>query len=166
MPWRTPRKPRKCGPGDPTISPLSQVPPGAGSHLARPGQGPDCPDLACKLAQAAWGQLIQLTDAYRQDHAGRLDQRPFHHVVITYPTIASPAVRTEIRKLVREMGFHLVQTDYDEAVSAALFYLWCEFGDSTGIGLEAFKARCRPVGDKWVQKSWYSTSGVVPRTSP
>ena len=61
-------------------------------------------------------------------------------------------MRREVERLVGDLGVQMVQTDYDEAISAAMFFLWREFGDTTGVGLEAFKARSRPLADnQWVQ---------------
>ena len=85
----------------------------------------------------------------------RLSEGEMRHVIVTYPTIAPPLVRRRLRRLVESLGFTTVRTDYDEAVSAALFYLMREFQGSLGVGLEAFRARCRPARTegplKWSQ---------------
>ena len=70
---------------------------------------------------------------------------------MTYPTIASPAVRRDIAELVSNLNIGQVQTAYDEAVSVAIFFLWREFGGDLSIGIESFKTRCRQDGDKWSQ---------------
>jgi hypothetical protein len=105
-----------------------------------------------RLVQACWGHLLDLTDVYRQDNLARLSTGAFSTAVVTYPTGATPTVRREVERLVRDLGVQHVQTDYDEATSAAMFFLWQEFGDTTGVGLEAFKARSRVLSDsQWVQ---------------
>ncbi|MFC0864004.1 hypothetical protein ACFHYQ_17025 [Sphaerimonospora cavernae] len=72
---------------------------------------------------------------------GRLD-----HVVLTYPTMSSPDVRRNLRRIVHEtLGVTLVDTDYDEAIAAALFFLMRDLGPHYGTGLEALRARYRPV---------------------
>jgi hypothetical protein len=75
----------------------------------------------------------------------------FYRAIVTYPTVAIPNVRREIENLVRQLGFTDVNISYDEAIAAAIFYLWREFSGNKNIGLEAFKTRCRRSGDKWVQ---------------
>lgn len=102
-----------------------------------------------KLVQAAWNQLIKLTDAYRLRSRDRFTPGQMRHAIVTYPTVSSPFVRREIERLVRELGLSTVQTDYDEAISAAIFYLMREVGGIPDLGMEAFKARCRSDGRRW-----------------
>ncbi|MEC4818142.1 MAG: molecular chaperone [Scytonema sp. PMC 1069.18] len=104
-----------------------------------------------KLLQAAYSQLIELTEKYRQRYPGKCSEGKFYRAVVTYPTIASPFVRREIESLVGQLGIEDVQMAYDEAVSVALFFLWREFGGDLNVGIESFKTRCRYDGDKWWQ---------------
>jgi hypothetical protein len=104
-----------------------------------------------KLLQAAYSQLIELTQKYRQRYPGKCSEGQFYRAVVTYPTIASPFVRREIENLVRQLDIEDVQMAYDEAVSVALFFLWREFGGDLNVGIESFKTRCRYDGDKWWQ---------------
>ena len=103
------------------------------------------------LIQAAWAQLIELTEDYRQRGRRRFSEGDFLTAVVTYPTVAPPVVRKEIKKLVQELGIDDVQTAYDEAVSVAIFFLWREFGGNLNIGIESFKTRCHQNGNKWSQ---------------
>ncbi|WP_026733076.1 virulence factor SrfB [Fischerella sp. PCC 9605] len=103
-----------------------------------------------KLLQAAYAQLIDLTEKYRQ-RSGKCSQGKFYRAVVTYPTIASPFVRREIEQLVKQLDIDDVQMAYDEAVSAAIFFLWREFGGDLNLGIESFKTRCRREGDRWWQ---------------
>ncbi len=102
-----------------------------------------------KLVQAAWGQLIKLTDAYRERARDRFTPGQMRHAIITYPTVSPPFVRREIERLVLGLGMSTVQTEYDEAVSAAIFYLMREMGGIPELGMESFKARCRTDGKRW-----------------
>lgn len=102
-----------------------------------------------KLVQAAWNQLIKLTDAYRVRSRDRFTPGQMRHAIVTYPTVSSPFVRREIERLVRDLGITTVQTDYDEAISAAIFYLMREVGGIPDLGMEAFKTRCRTDGRRW-----------------
>lgn len=104
-----------------------------------------------RLIQAAWAQLIELTEDYRQRSRRRFSEGDFLTAVVTYPTVAPPVVRKEIKQLVQELGIDDVQTAYDEAVSVAIFFLWREFGGNLNIGIESFKTRCRQNGNKWSQ---------------
>lgn len=102
-----------------------------------------------QLLQAAYAHLIQLTDHYRQ--RGQFAVGDFFRAIVTYPTIASPYVRREMKTLIEQLGIENVQMAYDEAVAVALFFLWREFGGNLNIGLEAFKTRCHRQGDRWWQ---------------
>jgi hypothetical protein len=106
---------------------------------------------ANQLIQSAWAHLIELTEDYRQRARRRFSEGDFLTAVVTYPTVAPPVVRKEIRELVEQLGIDDVQTAYDEAVSVAIFFLWREFGGNLNIGIESFKTRCRQAGNKWSQ---------------
>ncbi|MEI5101077.1 hypothetical protein RB200_24155 [Streptomyces sp. PmtG] len=97
--------------------------------------------------------LLDQTDEYiaanpKEYHQGKID-----HVVMTYPTVAPPAVRRRLRELVGGgpegagggLGVTLVDTQFDEAVAAALFFIMRDFGGDFVAGVEAFRARCRPL---------------------
>ncbi len=104
-----------------------------------------------KLLQAAYDELIALTEEYRQRYPGKCSEGKFYRAVVTYPTIASPFVRREIENLVKKLDIEDVQMAYDEAISVAIFFLWREFGGDLNVGIESFKTRCRDDGDKWWQ---------------
>lgn len=115
-----------------------------------------------ELIQAAIKCLINLTEEFKDDKRNRkrCSSGNFYRVVITYPTIAKPGVRRKLEDLVRQIIDQKfsdsdvkvdVKRDFDEAIAAAIFYLWREFGGNQTIGLEAFKTRCRRSGQKWAQ---------------
>lgn len=106
---------------------------------------------ANELIQSAWAHLIELTEDYRQRAQRRFSEGDFLTAVVTYPTVAPPVVRKEVKELVEQLGIDDVQTAYDEAVSVAIFFLWREFGGNLNIGIESFKTRCRQAGNKWSQ---------------
>ncbi|WP_242063319.1 acetate and sugar kinases/Hsc70/actin family protein [Nostoc sp. FACHB-892] len=106
---------------------------------------------ANELIQSAWAHLIDLTEDYRQRAQRRFSEGDFLTAVVTYPTVAPPVVRKEVKELVEQLGIDDVQTAYDEAVSVAIFFLWREFGGNLNIGIESFKTRCRQAGNKWSQ---------------
>lgn len=112
-----------------------------------------------QIPKAAWARLIQLTEEARavQGADGGLptiSRGAFRDVIVTYPTAAPPTVRTRIRQALGEMDITSLETAYDEATAAAVFYLWQEFSGSQDISLEGFKAfsrRAGAAGDRWVQ---------------
>lgn len=106
---------------------------------------------ANQLIQSAWAHLIELTEDYRQRARRRFSEGDFLTAVVTYPTVAPPVVRKEVKELVEQLGIDDVQTAYDEAVSVAIFFLWREFGGNLNIGIESFKTRCHQAGNKWSQ---------------
>ena len=114
--------------------------------------------LVENLVKSAWHCLIELTEgvdeskkSYRSRNPEKFTKGKFRRAIVTYPTVASPVVRRKIEKLVSDLGFTDVKTFYDEAIAAAIFYLWQEFSGNKNIGLEAFKTRSRRSGEKWLQ---------------
>ncbi|MBD2616210.1 molecular chaperone [Nostoc punctiforme FACHB-252] len=103
-----------------------------------------------QLIQAAWGHLIELTDYYRKHRSRSFSKGDFQKVVITYPTIAPPLVRNQVKQFVEDLGIEDVQT-VDEATAVLMFYLWREFGNELNIDMEYFKTLCRRKGEKWSQ---------------
>jgi hypothetical protein len=104
-----------------------------------------------QLIQAAWAHLIELTENYRKHPSRRFSQGEFQMAVVTYPTIAPPLVRNQVKQLVKDLGIRNVQTAYDEAVAVVMFFLWREFGGYLNIGIESFKTRCRQKDHEWSQ---------------
>lgn len=101
------------------------------------------------LIQAAWKHLLDLTERYRghEYHSRELTKGSINRAVVTYPTVAPPPIRVQARKLVKQLGIQHVGVMFDEAVSAAMFYLMREFGGTLDTGVEAFRARCRHGAD-------------------
>lgn len=104
-----------------------------------------------RIVQAAYNKLIERADDFRREHPGRLNADDFRKVVLTYPTTVPPSIRRRIEELVSGLGVSEIQMDYDEAVAAAMFYVWREFYGALDIGLEAFKARSRRHGTRYSQ---------------
>lgn len=106
------------------------------------------------LMVAGWRHMLGLADGARRAKVdGLQSDGPFRKLIVTYPTSAPPSVRNRIRDLITSrLGIGDIQTDYDEAVAAAIFYFMREYASVTEMGLESFKARCRLRGDRsWVQ---------------
>ncbi|WP_146251017.1 hypothetical protein [Nocardia tenerifensis] len=101
------------------------------------------------LIEAALWFLIERTDDFIAAHPGSLARGRLNQAVLTYPTVAPPIVRHRLRELMRHPrlrdGLDLVETSYDEAVAAVMFFLMRDFGGEFEIGIEAVKARYRFV---------------------
>ncbi|BAZ10540.1 hypothetical protein NIES4071_23630 [Calothrix sp. NIES-4071] len=106
---------------------------------------------AQQMMQLAWAHLKELTEKDRNRGRRKFSDGEFRTAVVTYPTVAPPIVRKQVKELVEQLGIDDVQIAYDEAVSVAIFFLWREFGGNLSIGIESFKTRCRRNGNKWSQ---------------
>ncbi|MFI0350750.1 hypothetical protein [Actinomadura sp. 9N407] len=102
-----------------------------------------------ELIGASYADLIERTNRHltdRREHRRLMDRRPVGRVVVTYPAMASLKVRGELRPMVgKALGVRTVYTSYDEAVGAAFFFLMKDVGARSGSGIEALRARCRPL---------------------
>lgn len=109
-----------------------------------------------RLVQGVWKHLLTRTGEYREKFPERFSPGRMTDIILTYPTVSPPSIRSEFEELARELGMTIVQTDYDEAISAAIFFLMRDYdlGTSMSIGMQAFKNRCRrisPDSNIWVQ---------------
>lgn len=119
-------------------------------HLSgQPGQALDV--TGQDVAKAAWNRLVELTNDWRRRPPNRVTDGFFKRVVVTYPTVATPDVRREIEKLVKDLGFRNVVMDFDEAVAAAFFYFHREMGGSLDLGPALFKSRAQFSNKEWFQ---------------
>lgn len=67
------------------------------------------------------------------------------NVLVTYPTMAPPAVREMLADMVRKSGAIKVITSFDEAIAAAMFFVMREFGGTFDPSVEAFAARSHSI---------------------
>ncbi|MFM9960724.1 MAG: hypothetical protein ACKV2Q_05810 [Planctomycetaceae bacterium] len=99
------------------------------------------------VVSAAYGSLLRAFEVFRTTYGlsgGTLDR-----AVITYPASLLPEPRERIVALLKQHGVRHVDRTFDEAVAPALFYMEQRFSDAPEIGPEAFKIRCRRIGDIW-----------------
>ena len=57
------------------------------------------------LIQAAWRELRFLTEEDRNRNKSKYSEGNFDRVVLTYPTVAPPTIRRELKKLMVDLGF-------------------------------------------------------------
>ncbi|MDN3025882.1 hypothetical protein [Streptomyces sp. S.PB5] len=117
-----------------------------------PTRADGTPTTADDLIREGLRYLLDQSDEFITANPKEFDQGRIDHVVMTYPTIAPPGVRRRLRQLVGGngkgvdgLGVTLVDTQFDEAVAAALFFIMRDFGGDFAAGVEAFRARCRPL---------------------
>jgi hypothetical protein len=105
------------------------------------------------LLRDSLGDLLRRTNGYIDSAPPELGSGEVGSVVITYPTMATPPVRHKLRDMLAELGISLIDSSYDEAIAAAMFFLLRDFGGDHDTGLEVLRARSRPTGkpDQWVQ---------------
>jgi hypothetical protein len=107
---------------------------------------------ASAIVKATYWKLIDMINSWRKrERTMSISQGSITRVVATYPTVSNPAARSKLREILRDLGFPVVVTDYDEAVAAAFFYFHREVGGSLDLGPDLFKSRARKEGDAWHQ---------------
>ncbi|MGW4467380.1 hypothetical protein [Micromonospora sp. NPDC004704] len=112
------------------------------------------------LLGAAVGFLLQETDRFTGANPDRLDGAPVDHVVATYPTMAPPSARRRLDEVIGSvLGVGDVDLSYDEAISAALFFLMRDLGTDYELGIEALRARFRPVPGE--ERHWTENMLVI-----
>lgn len=128
---------------------------GLKQHLGKPEQRQITTDDGSttvdtdQLIEAALWFLVEQSNTFIEQNPGRLARGRLNHAVVTYPTIAPPAVRHRLRQWLLDpsngLGLSQVQGAYDEAIAAVLFFLMRDFGGEFEIGVEAVKSRYRRV---------------------
>ncbi|MFF3855940.1 hypothetical protein [Micromonospora sp. NPDC002575] len=112
------------------------------------------------LLGGAFGFLLDRTDEFTRAHPDRLESGHVDQVVATYPTMAPPSARQRLARVLTDvLGVGEADLRYDEAISAALFFLMRDLGANYAIGIEALRARFRPVPGR--PRHWIENSLVV-----
>ncbi|BEL04026.1 hypothetical protein Q0Z83_022170 [Actinoplanes sichuanensis] len=106
--------------------------------------GTDRPDTQQALT-ALWQRLLHKIEEFREREPDRYSPGRIDRAVVTYPTTAPPQTRLDMEELARSVGIRIVDTRFDEATAAAMFSLMRQFSGDHATGIEAFRARSRPV---------------------
>jgi hypothetical protein len=127
---------------------------GLKQRLARPevlaGLGPGL--TSDDLIREALRDLLVRTNAYIDSRPAGVDDGRIDKVVITYPTMATPPVRRKLREFLTDLGISQVDTSYDEAIAAAMFFVLRDFSGDHDLGLEVLRSRSTEIdGDNWRQ---------------
>lgn len=129
-----------------------------GSSRSLPGLPAGHPVTPDDVIAAAWsGLMTEKVAVYCDNHPDEVNTKPITHAVVTYPTVAPPRTRQDVERLARRIGMRQVVTAYDEATAAAMFYLMRDFAGDPAVGIEAFRAHTRNVGER----QWHRNILVV-----
>lgn len=110
-------------------------------------------NLKMIVLKEVYRQLIHKTKKSRDGYLkGVVSPGEFTSVVATYPTVSSPAMREEIKRLLTELGFGSTNSNvqYDEAVASAIFYMWREYCNPF-LDVEGFKVSAIAEDGFWKQ---------------
>lgn len=98
------------------------------------------------LAKLTYKELFSraVEDIHRRAEQGNFqDARWPRSVVATFPTSYPAALRNKIREILEELEVTEVDTRFDEATAAAMYYIWREIGADPVCGMHGLMARCR-----------------------
>lgn len=110
------------------------------------------------LIQESLRYLVGRCNAFVSSGAQELGTGSINHVVATFPTMATPAVRHKLRGMLEAIGIRLIDNTLDEAIAAAMFTVLRDFGSDYDTGLELLRAQSRQV-DK--DKGWKQNLLVI-----
>jgi hypothetical protein len=99
------------------------------------------------VTYASFGSLLETFEESRSRLG--ISPGPLNRVVVTYPASLLPEPREAMVETLKQLGIRHVDKTFDEAVAPAIFYIEQRFSDAPEIGPEAFKTRCRRIGDVW-----------------
>ncbi|MET8679575.1 hypothetical protein ABZW18_18875 [Streptomyces sp. NPDC004647] len=105
-------------------------------------------------------RLIESAEALiRNPQTG--EPRRLTELVATSPTTTAPGVRARMVELLRtKAGLSQVVTDYDEGVSAGLFFVMRDFSGDPGAGVEVMRAAARRL-HHLPRPTWLQTMLVI-----
>ena len=121
-----------------------------GKPAPREELGPDV--TTDDLIQGALQDLLSRCDDFVAA-AQNLGTGPIRTVVVTFPTMATPAVRQKLAGMVGELRTSIVDNTVDEAIAAAMFTVLRDFGSDYETGLELLRSQSRkiPEYEQWRQ---------------
>jgi hypothetical protein len=112
------------------------------------------PDITSDdLIQGALGDLLSRCDDFVKAGARNVGTGPIRTVVVTFPTMATPAVRHKLAEMLGNLRTGIVDNTLDEAIAAAMFTVLRDFGSDYETGLELLRSQSRkvPEKDQWRQ---------------
>ena len=85
-----------------------------------------------------------VSDIHRRADQGQFQDAEWpRSVVATFPTSYPAALRKKIREMLEEISIKEIDTRFDEATAAAVYYIWREIGADPVCGMHGLMARSR-----------------------
>lgn len=98
------------------------------------------------LAKITYKELFarSVGDIHRRNEEGKFEDAEWLcSVVATFPTSYPAASRQMLRDILNDLNIREVDTRFDEATAAAIFYIWREIGADPVCGMHGLMARSR-----------------------
>lgn len=98
------------------------------------------------LAKVTYRELLKraIADIHRRAEMGQFQDASWaRSVVATFPTTYPASLRQIIREILEELQVQEIDTRFDEATAAAIFYIWKEIGADPVCGMHGLMARSR-----------------------
>ena len=100
-------------------------------------------DTLCRLA---YRELLHraIADIHRRADAGQFQDGEWPcSLVATFPTSYPASLRRNLREILTDLNIKEIDTRFDEATAAAIFYVWREVGADPVCAMNGLMARCR-----------------------
>jgi len=100
-------------------------------------------DTLCRLA---YRELLNraIADIHRRADAGQFQDGEWPcSLVATFPTSYPASLRRNLREILTDLNIKEIDTRFDEATAAAIFYVWREVGADPVCAMNGLMARCR-----------------------
>ena len=100
-------------------------------------------DTLCRLA---YRELLHraMADIHRRADAGQFQDAEWPcSLVATFPTSYPASLRRNLKELLTDLNIREIDTRFDEATAAAIYYVWREVGADPVCGMNGLMARCR-----------------------
>ena len=123
----------------------------------RISQAERCPELGSRftsddIIRESLRDVIGRCNSFIANGPAKLDKGRIDNVMIVAPTIAPPAVRQKLCRLIEDLDITLVDSRFDEATAVAMFTLLRDIGDDYDFGLDLLRDRSRKISpDGWEQ---------------
>lgn len=100
-------------------------------------------DTLCRLA---YRELLHraIADIHRRSDAGQFQDAEWPcSMVATFPTSYPASLRRSLKEILTDLNIKEIDTRFDEATAAAVYYVWREVGADPVCAMNGLMARCR-----------------------
>ncbi|WP_372369284.1 hypothetical protein [Candidatus Uabimicrobium sp. HlEnr_7] len=118
-------------------------------------------DTLCRLA---YRELLTraVGDIHRRSENGQFQDADWPcSLVATFPTSYPASLRRSLKEILTDLNIKEIDTRFDEATAAAIYYIWREVGSDPVCGMNGLMARCRkdPNGRSYQNILLYDLGG-------